>query len=278
MFLLCSCASIRTKLILSNTKPLREKIKMSVNRNADVDMVRDAMPASLLQMDGFVELAPDNVDLLVNAAEAYSGYAFAFIEDTDRERAKKLYARAKEYAFRALVQNEDFAEAMDKPLEEFEESLKTFEKEDVRTLFFATNSWLKWISLNLDDPETLMDIPRAEAMMFRTLELDGDFMYGSPHAMVGAYHAARSKALGGQPEKAKEHFDIAFEKSERKYLVFHLLYARFYAVQIQDRDLFEKTLQEVINAPENLMPERNLANAVAKRKAETLLSQAEEYF
>jgi tetratricopeptide (TPR) repeat protein len=278
LVLLVSCASLKTKIMLDNLKPIRQNMKLAINKNSDLEMVKQAMPAGLIQLDGFIHMAPDNKELLVAGAESYSGYAFAFVEDEDPKRAGRLYQKARDYAFRALRQNEAFDAAFDKQLPDFEAAVATFEKEDVPALFHATNAWLKWIKANLEDPAVLMDLPKAEALMFKTLELDENFQYGTPHALVGAYYSARSKMLGGQPEKAKIHFERAFEISESKFLVFDLLYARYYAVQIQDAALFEKTLKRVINAPENLFPEKNLANEIARRKAKTLLAQKDEFF
>lgn len=276
--MLFGCSGLQKKMMINSVKAMRKPIKASVNRNTDVEMIRDAMPASLIQMDGFIEMAPDDRELLVGAAEAYSGYAFAFVEETDRDRAARLNFKAREYAIRALSHNEAFMNSLDGRLNDFEASLAGFSKEDVPAMFFAANSWLKWISFNLDNPEVFMDIPKVEAMMFRIEALDDTFMYGSIHAMLGAYYSARSKTLGGDPVKAKAHFDKAFAISKGNYLIFYYLYARFYAVQLQDQQLFEETLQKVIDAPENLLPEKNLANEIARLRAKKLIGQVDEYF
>jgi hypothetical protein len=49
-------------------------------------------------------------------------------------------------------------------------------------------------------------------------------------------------------------------------------------VQAQDRDLFEKSLREVISAPADILPEQRLANEVAKQKAKILLEQVDDLF
>jgi len=277
VFFIWGCtAATRTKMMVDGMKPMMEKMKIAANKNTDIELLRDAMPASLVQLDGFIEVSPDNTDLLLRAAEANAGYAFAFVKDKNRKRM--FFQKARDYSLRALKQNDTFREAFDKSLDEFIGSLKSFEKDDVPALFFASSTWIQWIGLSLSDPEALMDLPKVEAMMERVLELDDKFMYGSIHAGFGAYYAARSVTLGGKPVKAKYHFDKAFEISESKYLVFYLLYARYYAVQIQDRALFVETLNKVISAPPNLLPEKNLANEIARKKAKELLAQADEYF
>ena len=84
--------------------------------------------------------------------------------------------------------------------------------------------------------------------------------------------------IGGNPEKAKRQFQRAFELSKSKLLVGPLMYAKFYAVQIQDKALFVKTLNEIVATPKNSFPERNLANEVAKRKAKDLLEKVDTLF
>jgi tetratricopeptide (TPR) repeat protein len=273
----CSAAT-RSRMMVDGMEPMLEKMKAAVNKNPDIELLEQAIPASLVQLDGLIEVSPNNTYLLVRGAEANAGYAFAFIIDKDKERAKRYFKKGRDYALRALRQNDDFDKAYDKQIDEFTESLEGFDKEDVPALFFAASTWLQWIGLNLNDPAALMDLGKVEALMQKVLELDDTYMYGSIHASWGAYYAARSKTLGGQPEKAKYHFDEAFRISESKYLPFHYLYARYYAVQMQDRELFVSTLEKVISAPENLLPEKNLANEITKRKAKKLLADVDEYF
>jgi len=57
-----------------------------------------------------------------------------------------------------------------------------------------------------------------------------------------------------------------------------LLFAKTYAVQNQNRELFESQLQAVVNAPPDLFPEQRLANEVARKKAAQLLDQIDELF
>jgi len=109
-------------------------------------------------------------------------------------------------------------------------------------------------------------------------ELDETYYYGTVHSMLGSLYSAPPKAMGGNPEKAKRHFQRAFELSKSKFLVVHLMYAKFYAVQIQDKALFVKTLNEIVATPVNSFPERNLANEVAKRKAKDLLEKVDTLF
>jgi tetratricopeptide (TPR) repeat protein len=265
-------------MMVDSMKPLMEQMAISINKNDDVDMVRDAYPANLIQLDGLIEASPDNESILLKASEAYFGYGFAFIEGVDKERAKKLYVKSRDYALRVLEKNRKFGKALNGPIDEFTSSLESFDKKDVPALFRVSTAWIAWIALNLDEPAVLLDLPKVEAIWMRILELDETYYYGSTHASLGAFFASQSISLGGDPEKAKYHFDRAFEISESKLLVVPLMYAQYYAYQIQDRKLYTDTLEKILSTPENFYPELNLINEIAKRKAKILLDNVDMYF
>jgi tetratricopeptide (TPR) repeat protein len=276
--LISACGATKTRMMVDSMNPLMEQMAISINKNYDVDMVRDAYPANLIQLDGLIEASPHNESILLKASEAYFGYGFAFIEDTDEERAKKLYLKSKDYALRVLEKNRKFRRAFNGPIDEFIGSLEPFDKKDVPALFRASTAWIAWIALNLDDPAVLLDLPKVEAIWMRILELDETYYYGSTHASLGAYFASQSMSLGGNPDKAKYHFDRAFEISQSRLLVVHLMYAQYYAYQIQDRKLFTDTLEKVIATPVNFYPDLNLINEISKRKARILLDNVDMYF
>ena len=281
VFLLGACtrAPLTRMLVIDYGKPFRDKIKAAAKKNNDLELFRKAMPASIVQLEGFLEFAPDDVDLLVSAAEANQGYAFAFVEDKDKARAARQYYKARNFALGALEQNEEFKKALDQTTEVFAQALNSLDKEDVPALFFASASWLSWINVS-DEASVgvLMGLPKVECMIDRMLVLDETFNYGGPHALMGSLFAARPINVGGQPEEAKFHFHEAFEISESKYLLWQFFYAKYYAVQIQDRELFVTTLENIISAPEDLLPEENIPNEIARQKAKDLLAKVDEYF
>ncbi len=267
-----------TKFMVNSMEPLMDKMNAAVNKHTDVQMVKDAMPAALIQMDGMIEASPDNIKLLVRTAEGYNGYSFVFVEGKDNERAKKLYLRSFGYSLRALKQKKKFADAFDGRIDAFKASLDVFDKEDVPALFWAASAWLSWAGLNVDDPEIFLALPKIKAMLKRSIELDETYKYGIAHTVLGSLYATRPVMHGGKPGLAKAEFDRAFELSKGKMLVFKLMYARYYTYQIQDRELFVKTLNEIIDAPDNLFPAMGFINASAKIKAKKLLQDVDNIF
>ncbi|MBU1169738.1 MAG: TRAP transporter TatT component family protein [Proteobacteria bacterium] len=276
MVLVCfSACSMKVQMVRSMV-PLMDDMNAAVNMNTDIEMVRDAFPFVLIQLDGFITVDP-NEDMLLNACEAYSGYSFAFVEDVDNKRAGRLYSKAREYGIQALKHNGFFAENYKRTDLEFSELLAGFSRRDVPALYLTANAWMGWISLNLDDPETFMDIPKVVAMLNKIIELDETYYYGSAHVLLGTYYSV-PKAVGGNPEKARYHFNRAFEISDNKMLIFHYLYAKYYATQSLDKALFTQMLDKVMSSPDTIFPEMGFVNALAKWKAGNLYQKADEFF
>ena len=268
------------------TKPARvsavaytaEEVFIAATKQSDPTIVRAGTPAYLMLVDGLIEAYPDNSKLLTAGCQAYTAYASSFVEDTDPKNAAALYAKAKHYGFRALSKKRDVQQVVAGSVDEFVAFLKQYNKQDVPSLFWTASAWGKWISLNLDSVEALADMPMLEATMQRTLELDDSFYYGSPHLLMAVYLAARPDIIGGNINKAREHFDKAFSLGADKLLSAKVLFARYYAVRLRDRVLFAKTLQAVIDAPVDAVPELTLANTLAKKKAREMLEKVDDYF
>jgi hypothetical protein len=266
-------------MMVDSMKPLLKNINIAARKNTDIGIVRDAMPTGLIQMDGFLEASPDNKFLLTTAAENYHVYAFFFVEPDDRHSAERLYLRSRNYAFRALNQNKKFKEAADGSLEDYTKALKNFEKEDVPALYWGVSSWLSWMRVSNDSGlEEMAAFPKIEAMMDRMLVLDDSYNYGAVHALMGAYYSGIPDSFGGNPEQAAFHFDEAFGISKSKYLLWYVFYAQYYAFAVHDKKLYVDSLQKVISAPEDILPEETFPNLLAKQMAEKLLKETDIRF
>ncbi len=276
---LSGCSSVGLKITVDSMEPLLEKMNTAVNKNSDVQLVKDALPASLIQLDGIIEASPNNTKVLVKAAEAYYGYSFVFVEDQDRDRAARLYYKSFQYALRALKKNKKFARAFDEgSTEAFTAGLEVFGEKDVPAMFWTASSWLSWAGLNVDDPEIFLALPKIEAMLKKCCELDESYRYGAAHTALGTLLASRSTAMGGDLEKAKAEYDRAFKISEGKLLIFPLMYAKYYAYQVQDRELYLDILNGIVSAPDDLLPEMAFVNEASRQKAQRMIQQVDNVF
>lgn len=259
--------------------PVLEKAGENAESETDPQLVEDGLPGTILLVEGILASKPDDQTLRILAARSATGYALAFVEDVDRKRASNFYLRARAHAFHVLdLKRGKFAAARDGTLAQFTAVVDEFGKNDVPALFWAANSWGAWVNLNLDKTEALADLPRVEALMQRVVELDPEYYHGGPHLFFGVYYAGRSKLLGGNPEKAEYHFREAFRITDNKFLLAHVMYAQYYARQQFDEELFKNKLEWVLDQPEGIYPSAGLTNAVARRKAEHLLTLTEDWF
>ena len=262
-----------------------------IQQESDLTVVETTLEKNLKTLERLAKLG--NKSLVVKTARAFSSYS-GFLEDRmedaeiagDTETAEEMrtqaiahYARSEMYAFKALAKsNKSFNKARTIGMEVFEKMLQKVKKEDVESLFWAAYAVGRGISLQKDDPMQVIDLARVELMMRRILELDETFYFGSAHLFYAVYYGDRSPAIGGNPEKAKEHIKKVDEINDNKFLMSKFYLARYYAYPKQDLELYKKSLQEVLDAPDDLYPGEEAATALAKSRAKRWLSQTDILF
>jgi len=238
-------------------------------------LAKEGLPSNVLLISALVEFAPTDRRMLTIASQAYTSYAL-FVEESDPEYAKELYTLAKEYGLRALEQSLAFREA--KGPSRILEAVKDVGPKYLKALTWTGVSWGQLVNLKNAEATALMDMPNVVALIERAQEIDGAYFYGVSHIFFGAYYASLPALLGGGPEKAEKEFEIAREITDGKCLLADVFYAKFYATLLKDEVLFEKTLNHVLDASSDLLPEAVLINELAKQKARWLLEHKHEYF
>lgn len=276
LFMLCACLPNK-KLTVAATATLMEEVAKASSRQSDLRTLREGTPAYLMLIDGMIQAVPDNDRLLLAGAQSYSSFASLFLEDQDKEYANLLFQKGKEYALRSL-EARGFKDPLRRSFDDFNEGLKKLTKKEVPYLFWTATCWANWILLNLDSVEAISELPRVEWMMRRALELDEGFYYGGPHLFMGIWFASRPKIAGGDLNKAQEHFLRALDLGQGKFLMSYVYYAKYYARNKMDKELFVATLQKVLEAPSDKSSDLVLANTVARKEAKELLSRVKEYF
>ncbi|HXT01414.1 MAG TPA: TRAP transporter TatT component family protein [Elusimicrobiota bacterium] len=244
----------------------------------DYQLARDAMPAQLKLIETLIVSEPEDRNLRRLAAEGFAGGAFLFIEESDPARAKGLYLRGRDHALAALALKPRFAGLAEMPLDQFLTTLKTATADDVPDLFWAATGWAGYINLSKDDAAALAELPKAVALMSRVIELDPTYHFDAADVFFGVYYASRPRLLGGDPEKAKAAFARAHKATKGRYLMTHVLNARWYAVAVQDRELFKQLLTKVLESPSGQLPEARLTDEAAKLRAARLLEKIDDYF
>jgi hypothetical protein len=267
---------ITGRIAVSSMVPILEKTVESVYRDQDLETVQKGIPANLLLLRGLCESSPGNDELWSLTVQLYFYYGFGFVEDENAEEARLVYLQGLDMGRRSLSRRGWFHP--DKSLEQFSKGLAKAKREDVPLLFWTAANWASWINLSMNDPAAVADLPMAEALLGRVLELDGGYFRGLPHAMAGTLEATKPVMMGGNPESSRAHFEAAFEASGRKLLIFQTLYAQYYCRAVLDQEEFVRSLDEVLKAPVDIEPEYRLLNEVARRKAARLMEQKDDLF
>ena len=256
----------------------------------DPELIRAAVPFSLKLMESLLAESPKHRGLLFASASGFTQYAYAFVqmdademEDKDltaatvmRERAKKLYLRARDYGLRGLeTRHRNFGAQLrtNAPA-----AVKTMRRADVPLLYWTAVSWGAAISLSKDDPDRVAEVPQMEALIDRALALDESWGEGAIHNFLITYEMARQGVPGDAAARARQHFERAVALSGGHLAAPFVSYAEAVCVQKQDLKQFDELLQRALAVDVNAQPDNRLVNLIMQRRARWLESKREDLF
>lgn len=256
----------------------------------DPELVKAAAPFGLKTLEALLQESPRHRELLLAAASGFTQYAYAFVQsEADvveaedlarathlRERALRLYLRAREYGMRGLeVSRPGLRVALRK---DPAQALGSLTREDVPLLFWTAAAWGSAISLAKNDPELTADISEVGALLGRALELDEAYEGGVIHELLIAYDGGRPAAAGGSEERARGHLEAAMRLSRGTRAAPLVTFAETVSVGTQNRQEFLSLLNDALAIDPNRFPEQRLANEISQRRARWLLDHTDELF
>ena len=248
----------------------------------DLLLARDASAFYLKLSESVLRQTPGHLPLAEAVAGGFTQYAYAFIaleadriESTDakaaqrmRERAARLYARAKRHAMAALEQHRPgFADAL-----AGKATALQLPADQVAVAYWAAAAWGAHISLSKDQPDTVADLPQAIALARLAWARDPDHGDGALASLMGSFEAARP---GGSMRQAEAYFDRAIAASAGRSAGPWVAKAETLALAAGDRTGFEAMLRQAIGIA-NGHP--SLANALMRERAQWLLASADDRF
>jgi len=276
VLLLSACSM--GQMVVRGTTSILDSGMDAMNRESDLQLAREAMPANLKLMEGMLIEDPHNSTLRLYAAEGFYGYGFGFIEAEDTGRAAQLYRRCYTHAQAAL---QAAGLAIDPETSSEEALAGAVGKLDARAvpaLFWTASCLGKWVDLNRDTVSDIASLANAAVLMQRVLDLDEGFYHAGPHLFFGVYYGGRSPLLGGDFARSSRHFARAAALNGDKLLMVDVLEAQYLDRQQLDQDAFHARLQHVLDAPDDLDPELALINGIAKQHAARLLEHETDWF
>jgi hypothetical protein len=264
---LSGCATMATDRMADN-------IASAMLNQDDPTTVLAGAPAYLLLLDGLIRDHPDDPALLIAAARLYQAYGVGLVEDPGR--ARRLTAKARDYAGRALCGSEPVVcRAERAAFESFVQQVAAIQRSDLEALYTYGISWAAWIQVRTSDWNALADLPRVEAVLERVIALDPSHDRGRAQLYLGVMRSQLPPAMGGNPEIGREHFDLALRYSQGRDLMAKVEYARHYARLVFNQTLHDRLLNEVL-AADPVEPDLTLSNIIAQQQARKLLT--DEYF
>ena len=266
------CASMVSKAASGFGKNLSSAI---LNQD-DPELVRAGMPSYILLLDSLLQKNPDDPAILSAAGTLYASYGAVFADDP--QRAARLTTHARDYTLKAMCEiDPDACGWRDMNYDDLVASLRDVGPEQADTLYGCGFAMLAWLRAHSSDWGALAELPQAEAIVRRYLELAGDSAKSSAHVYLGILLTLRPPSLGGRPEEAREHFEKAIALSGGHDLSAKVEYAKGYAKMMYDRDLYDRLVSEVLDASP-YAEGFTLMNVLAQKEALQLRAEADDYF
>ena len=276
LLLLAGCST--GKMVVRGSQTIMDSGIEAMNSEMDLQLARAAMPANLKLMEGMLLEDPDNIDLLLYAAQGFYGYSYGFIETEDTDRASDLYRRCYGYALRTFSLRGFDVDPETASSDALQNALASAGKHDVPAIFWSASCLGKWVDMNRDNIAGIAGLSNVATLMQRVIELDETYYHGAAHMFFGVYYGGRAPMLGGDFALAEQHFRRAAEINNDKLLLVDLLQAEYLDRQQLNQEAFHQRLLGILEAPDDLYPQMALINAISKDKAALLLEYEGDWF
>jgi hypothetical protein len=279
------CTTVAVHVVL----PMIKDLSSVGYSKTDLDFMGKALPPSLLQLEGFHKVAPNDTELMVLIAEGKCGYAMGWVEDDDPQLASQYYLEGKELALEAIYkESKEYRKVIDRG-GKTHEALKAITDEDVvPALFSLASCWGSWLNANKNETRAMFEVPSVLAANERILELEPGHSHGASYVFLAAYYTTLPAMAGGGLAKGHEYFEKAFEYGNNQMLLAHYFMAKTYAVKLKDLEdpasgktgeqIFDEMLSHIETADPLANPDLGLINAIAKEKARKLAAERDQYF
>jgi predicted anti-sigma-YlaC factor YlaD len=283
-----SACSLKTMAVKSVADTLSESGD-TFSRDDDPELIRDAVPFALKLQETLLSSIPRHAPLLVGTCSGFTQYGYAFVE-TDavvlgdqrhdeakalRERALRLYLRARDYCLRAM--DIRFPGISKQLLTDPVPALARAAVKDVPMLYWTAAAWGAAIALGLDQPEIAVDFPAVRALADRALALDETWSRGALHELMISLDSL-PEALGGDAARARAHFSRAVALQNGNSPGPYVALATGVSVPAQNRGEYETLLKQALAVDPDKYPSGRLATLITQRRARALLDQVDARF
>lgn len=256
----------------------------------DVELVGAATPFGLKLLESLLAESPEHRGLLLALARSFTQYAYVYVEEpadeledhdvngayAARDRARRLYLRARDYGLRGLESSHpgfraQFASAPD-------QAMAALRREDVPLLYWTAASWGAAISLGKDDAFLIGDLPSVQRLANRALALDESYDNGALHVLFISLTMSEAGPEERRIAAARQHFERALALSAGHQAAPYVSYAEAVAIATGRRSEFDDSIKRALQVDVAAEPRQRLANEVFQRRATWLRERADQLF
>ena len=247
----------------------------------DLQLAREASAFYLKLSESVLEQTPAHTALATSVSSGFTQYAYAFVSfeaekleihdvkaaQQQRQRAARLYDRAKQHGLRALTLQQPgllAALASDRAV--------PLRSQQVGLAYWTAAAWAASISLSKDQPERVADLPQVLRLAQAADALEPSHGEGALASLLGTLEASRP---GGSPEKAAGYFARSAQAGAGRSAGVFVAEAEALALPGGDRARFEALLRQALLVAQ---AHRNLSNEVMRERAQWLLNTIDDRF
>ena len=257
----------------------------------DPELIGDALPFALKMYESLLEQTPGNQKLLVATGKSFIMYGYAFVQQpaemlpeeqmaqqrTEKQRAKKLFLRAREYLFSALIiAHPEFKTALKSG--SIDSALAHMTPADTTALYWAGMAWMAAITIDKEDIGLMVTMSQAVACINRAAALNPTFGDGALDEFYLTYFGSLPASMGGSEEKARACFARAIQRSHGAKAGPYVALATSVCVKTQNSAEFKELLNKALLIDVSQKDKNRLTNIITQRKARWLLDHIDNYF
>ena len=228
---------------------------IALERDDDLDLVENAIPATIKLLEAMLANSPDNRRLITLLSRLYGSYAFGFVEtrleervftdpsddsqgpeiDRLKDQVNRYYLKGAGYALMALEKSVPGATDAFRQVGTIGPYLDRLGGRQAAVLFWYGFNLGAWVNRNLDSVRAVSRAHLSRQVMERVAEMDSAYNHGGAHLFLMAYFGSRSPMMGGSQEKAIGHYRRLKQIAGDDYLLADLFYGRYCLQQQQNR-------------------------------------------
>ncbi|MDW7761477.1 MAG: TRAP transporter TatT component family protein [Acidobacteriota bacterium] len=257
----------------------------------DPELVGDALPFAIKLYETLLTSLPDHEGLRLVTGSLYITYANAFIQTPadmtpkrDLETREFLFRRAKNLYLRGrdilLVHLEKKNPALLDQLKNrrYRDALAVFGRQDAGFLYWTALGWVGAFGSDPFDMKFGLTLPQAASLMERVHQVDPGYDPAAVELFYIYYYGSLPEYMGGDLQKAREHFERAKTVSGETNTSHLVALAVTVCVKEQNAAEFRDLLSQVLKFDADRLPDNRLVNVLNRRKAKWLLDNIDDYF